>query len=241
MRLSNNQQGLTTTTIIGFILILVIVGFTGWRVMEANKEIDSNKVVSNQPNDKNEPASTQGSTVKIPDNYKSYTNETLDFSFAYPESWGEPTLQSDPANSSLFLLLFDLKEQDLAVELRAQAADAGEIVNSDSRYARGYIRDGSKYYNRTISDEADIDYAIPSSSIIDTVYNGFGKALLIKATSVPAYQFLDGIVNLDTEKYPGVTVNYINTRLADLKPNAQAFNDQDIETMKKVLGTFQPL
>lgn len=241
MNVIKNQQGITTTTVIGFVLILVIVGFTGWRVMEANKEIDGNKVVSNQPNNKNEPDSTSGSTVKIPDNYKTYTNKTLDFSFAYPESWGKPTQQSDPANSSLFLLLFSLKEQDLAVELRAQAADSGEIVNSDSRYARGYIRDGSEYYIRTISDVADPDFTIAPSSIVDTVDNGFGKALLVEATSVSSYQFLDGIVNLGSKKYPGLTVNYINTRLADIKPNAQAFNDQDIETMKKILGTFQPL
>lgn len=78
-----NQKGMTTTTIIGFVLILIIVGFTGWRVMEANKAIDNNKVVSNEPV-KNNATKDEIKTSSVPDGYTEYSNNGL--TFYYPKT-----------------------------------------------------------------------------------------------------------------------------------------------------------
>lgn len=95
MRIINNQQGITTTTVVGFVLILVIVGFTGWRVMEANKAIDENKVVSNQPVKGNDDEATPSEqTYTMPDGYIAYQNKSYGFMFAYPQEYGSITKQS---------------------------------------------------------------------------------------------------------------------------------------------------
>lgn len=81
MNVIKNQKGITTTTVIGFVLILAIVGFTGWRVLEANKAINGNKVVSNQPvQSDNEKEPTKPT---VPDGYVKYSKNKL--TFYYPE------------------------------------------------------------------------------------------------------------------------------------------------------------
>ena len=89
MNILKNQQGITTTTVIGFILILGIVGFTGWRVMDANKAIDENKVVSNHPATKNEADSEIVEDTPVPEGLNRYSNKELDLTFDYPEAWDE--------------------------------------------------------------------------------------------------------------------------------------------------------
>lgn len=89
MNILKNQKGVTTTTVIGFILILGIVGFTGWRVMEANKAIDNNKVVSNEPVVKNDTKSNSSTETPVPDGYDRYSDKDLNLTFDYPESWSK--------------------------------------------------------------------------------------------------------------------------------------------------------
>jgi hypothetical protein len=92
MNVLRNQQGITTTTIIGFVVILGIVGFTGWRVMEANRAIDENTIVSNQPVKGSGAEKSESKNTTIPEGYIKYESGAI--SFNYPEAWGEATQQS---------------------------------------------------------------------------------------------------------------------------------------------------
>jgi hypothetical protein len=127
MRIIKNQQGITTSTVIGFIVILVIIGFTGWRVMEANKAIDENKVVTNQPIKSANTESTQKDTAyKIPEGYLAYENKTYGFTFAYPEEYGKITKQSK---------YFD--DQVSEVPGLNEYSKTGEFMNTPSKGING--------------------------------------------------------------------------------------------------------
>jgi hypothetical protein len=82
--MSKNEKGFGVIEVLLIFVILGIIGFTGWRVYEANRE------VSQVPVDKSTVTKTEKST--IPKGWKEYENKDLGFSFAHPETWGEVSM-----------------------------------------------------------------------------------------------------------------------------------------------------
>lgn len=82
-----NEKGFGVVEVILILVIIGIIGFTGWRVYEANREasqvpIDNSTIV---PREKS----------SVPDGWKKYENKDLSFSFAYPEEWGEVIVSNE--------------------------------------------------------------------------------------------------------------------------------------------------
>ena len=220
-------------TLIEGLLILVIVGLlggTGWYVWNAKKNTDNSLNTTAQTE-----VTTTSTKPEIPEGYIKYENKDLGFSFAYPKEWGTTTLQSKP-ETGLFLLLFNNKNPQ--VELRAQSRDTN-IENSDSRYAKGYVDKDRKYYQR-----AGIggDYLIESNNVLAVVDTGLGKTILVAVDNgLGPYIFLEGMINLENQKFPGINLSFIHT--PEPEPTGditgtKAYTSEDIEILRKVLATF---
>ncbi len=89
----NRQAGVAHLTIIGLIVVLAIVGFTGWRVWKVRQ--DSQKYTESSNNSSAKSSSDKKTEQKsaIPDSFVEYTNQELGFKFAYPKEWGNVSVQ----------------------------------------------------------------------------------------------------------------------------------------------------
>lgn len=161
MQIIKNQQGITTSTVIGFIVILVIIGFTGWRVMEANKAIDENKVVSNSPT--KESKTDANETPSVPEGYVEYSKNNL--TFYYPDtqqpakdttatfSKETPSVLSAVALKDYNIAMYDAKDLQLQMGIGAPwvcnyNADASTFTLNKAKSFEGIASNACDKFNK---------------------------------------------------------------------------------------------
>jgi hypothetical protein len=83
----DNQAGFSIPHMILLLLLASIIGFTGWRVYDAQRK--TSKTLDNAANSQN--ATKQEAKIpaaEIPNDYIEYKNEDIGFRFIYPKEWG---------------------------------------------------------------------------------------------------------------------------------------------------------
>ncbi len=113
MKIHKSQSGFSPVHVVLILVLVGIIGFTGWKVYDAGKPtkmVDSNAVT---PDAKKE--SNRAEENKIPDGFTEYENKDLGFKFIYPQSWGEvqvnKTETESLASGSSYRLSFLLKKE----------------------------------------------------------------------------------------------------------------------------------
>ena len=100
MKTFKNSDGFSVVHTLLILVIIGIIGFTGWYVWNASKEANKNLEVKNRTSTvnktnvaKSEPSKTSAKDTplepEIPQGYTKYSNEAYGFSFAYPSAVGE--------------------------------------------------------------------------------------------------------------------------------------------------------
>jgi type II secretory pathway pseudopilin PulG len=109
----NKQHGFSVVEGLLILVIVGIVGGTGWYVMTANKNADeslSNAGLGTAVSTKKQ---TKATTKDVPDNWTSYSDSPGQFSFSYPSNWTKNVCDSA-----------DLKDQGVVL-LGAEPSKAG--------------------------------------------------------------------------------------------------------------------
>ncbi len=93
--MKSNQRGFGAVEVALIIVLVGIIGFTGWRVYSANKEVSEldrqlRSQSTTSPATKKQ-ATQETNQSSVPAGWKEYANSQLGFVFSYPESWGEVT------------------------------------------------------------------------------------------------------------------------------------------------------
>ncbi len=86
---TSNQRGFTVVEILVTLFILAALTGAGWLYWHKSHE---DKTPA--PHKTNQPTNNQSSNASgltVPSDYRTYTNKTLDFSVAYPDTWGDTT------------------------------------------------------------------------------------------------------------------------------------------------------
>lgn len=84
MKLSKNQSGILHIAAILAVILLGIIGYTGWRVYSANMKIKPAVTTTSTPSVKKE----EPKKSSIAEGFVEYENKDLGFKFAYPKEWG---------------------------------------------------------------------------------------------------------------------------------------------------------
>jgi hypothetical protein len=90
MLMHKNQKGFGHAGIILIIVVIGLVGLSGWFVWNKNKSADQKMTANTSQKDSakgDEDDKTKAPYVK-PENYTSYSKAELNFSLAYPTEWG---------------------------------------------------------------------------------------------------------------------------------------------------------
>lgn len=252
MKRKMNQRGFAAIEVVGILVLIGIVGFVGWRVYDASQnsgksydsasQSDPSLTTKKKSSTITPPPADQPSPYKVPDGYTEYKNTTLGFKFAYPKSWGTAKLQSDPASTDLFLLIFDgaTDPKNGQMELRAQSADT-IIRNSDAPYAKGYLYTNSQYYFRTKNETPDSAFVIKAEDILQKLSGNAGTTLLVRNISAIGSPDLVGLVNLKSTKFPGMNLTFGDESKANGDYSKNLYDDAELAVMKKVLSTFSYL
>lgn len=92
-KIKNRQEGIAHLTIIGLVVVLAIIGFTGWRVWKVRQ--DSQKYTESSNNSSAKSLSNKKTEQKstIPDGFVEYTSDEYGIKFAYPKEWGNVSVQ----------------------------------------------------------------------------------------------------------------------------------------------------
>ncbi len=91
MKITKSQTGFTPLHALLLLVLLGIIGFTGWKVYDAGKsaETTSSNTVTPAANQ----AQQQPPVSTIPEGFVEYKNDALGFKFAYPKEWGAASTQ----------------------------------------------------------------------------------------------------------------------------------------------------
>jgi hypothetical protein len=91
-KLSRNQKGFTAVEGLLIILILVLIGGAGWLVYKNHhKAVTSSASVATTKISPSKPAAPFLG-FQLPKNWQWYTNAQYGFKFAYPDTWGSPSV-----------------------------------------------------------------------------------------------------------------------------------------------------
>ena len=137
IKISRNQRGFTAVEGLLIILILVVIGAVGYMVYHNNHKTKSATIVTTttassiKHNKSSLPASTitAGPTA----NWKTYTNNNLGFSFAFPDTSLNPTncYQADTYDGN--------GPNDTVTGPETYRTSSGQVTNT-------VINDGANYY-----------------------------------------------------------------------------------------------
>lgn len=86
MKITKFQSGFTAIHALLFLFIIGIIGFTGWKVYDADKSSKSPTTSAVTPIVKTD--DTKPTVATIPIGFTAYENKELGFKFAYPKEWG---------------------------------------------------------------------------------------------------------------------------------------------------------
>ncbi len=257
VRTPNRKRNKRTVLVILVVLLLAVIGVGAaadaelidlpvpFDFIKKSQPKVSTIVVATPTESKKEDTAKSDKYV-VPEGYVVYENKDLGFKFAYPKTWGTTTLQSDPANSDIFLLIFSQpqtndKKSQLSIELRGQKKNVTN-EGSDSRYTKGFIVKDGKYYYRSKDETVDNLYVINEVDILSKVTNGFGTSLVVDYTNMVSYHELDGVVNLDNKDWPGLVLSYVDaTLLKNDGTSGKGYTADDQKVMEKVVATFSKL
>jgi hypothetical protein len=86
MNYKNSQAGFTPIHLLSILVLIGIIGFTGWRVYDAGKSTKSADSSSVVPIINNTPK-PQSEQSNIPEGFVEYKDEKLNLTFIYPKTW----------------------------------------------------------------------------------------------------------------------------------------------------------
>lgn len=193
MKLYKSQSGIAHLTIIGLILILSIVGFTGWRVWQVRQD---NKKSANQSDgvsqsmSNSKPKEKTEDKNKLPDGFVEYTNQEYGFKFAYPKEWGEVAVQKEPGYTTYtydsepkstgaygLLMSFSLNK-DVAASMYNSKLVSGPHGGSTLYGVLGFCESAGSYslkYTATKTTSGS-DYTVDTAKCSDEKLNNVTKA-----------------------------------------------------------------
>lgn len=104
--MQKNQKGFGHVGIIVIVIVLGLVGLSGWFVWNNNKTDDASNTgaTKNDSSETNDDSQTE--TYDVPAGYELYKNTELGFKLTYPETWQRPQIAAD-ANAALSAVLSD--------------------------------------------------------------------------------------------------------------------------------------
>lgn len=97
MNMKTNQNGFSAIEALLIVIILGLVGFTGWFVWHSRRATDT-------PTDRH---TITAAAQPDPLQHKTYRNTTLGFELSYPQLWGQPKLEAggDPGGKTYTLFI----------------------------------------------------------------------------------------------------------------------------------------
>ncbi len=239
MKLSKSQAGFTAVHMLLILVLLGIIGFTGWKVYDAGKSAKPAESSTATPAVKKEES-------KIPDGFVEYENKELGFKFAYPKDWGEVKVdkvdnknnETPDTKGMVYRFSFSARQSTLSqgsngyspeLDITAIATDAVlPATGFNESYARGFTEKDGKVFG--LSDRSGEDKG-------DTIFARIGKGkegVLIKHTTLPSGAEADNYyASFNLKK------NYENVKGIRFWYVARNNSRMTYEDFQKVIGSFE--
>jgi hypothetical protein len=216
----NTQAGFSLPHVLLLLLLIGIIGFTGWRVYDAQKK--TSKTLDNAANSQNDvKAETKkpAAAMVVPEGFVEYKNQELGFQFAYPKEWGEAKTEKGPetphlANGSEYKISFT-SNSEVTAGVQSKDWKHREDLGHD-----GNPEDATSYVSpNLISDDSlgDKKFTAPEGVIYGTGIAGIGCS--------GAGYILQHVLN-GNETYPYIAFLYFEKRQPEIvvdkdNPSAQ--------------------
>lgn len=166
MKKLNNQTGFSAVEALLILVIVGILGFTGWFVYHsqnvANKDYTSQASTSQTPTTKKSDTSSNAKT-KAMATWATFSDATVGLTFKYPSDWGQAKLQTMNAtpsntNNTFYKIAFD-KSMYLTVNPKAS-------LQSDSTTFSSIKSDNSTFASSRhvfVNEASVVGYIVPST------------------------------------------------------------------------------
>ncbi len=210
-----HQKGIANSGLFLALLVILVAGFSGWRVYEASVKPKLAKV-----NQSPESEIEQAHTTSVPNGFSEYQNTELSFRFVYPKTWGDVVshTQTPVAGKDVYLTFSNNEKGSIeAASHDYKGNPAGypcsSPVNSPSATKPDITKsDQNVSFSNTVIKpiESATDYLINKKFINDGCQG--------------SYNYLSGVHVIDSKTY-AVYVIY-NVNLEHLVSNSEYAADE---------------
>lgn len=101
--MNKNQNGFSFLESLLIIVILCLVGITGWYVWSKNQPEESTKTNSPETSDVTQDFNTKSGEYEVPEGFVPYENKDIGFKFYHPEDWSvKQTAKDCPFDNPLY-------------------------------------------------------------------------------------------------------------------------------------------
>lgn len=231
MHIQKNERGFGALAILLVVILIGVIGFAGWYIYQNEQGDTTENTAANEAADRTEEGRT------IPDGWTDYNNNELGFAFAYPEDWGEITIDETTGESGESYIASFTDNATVSFSgatLDYRAARGGGVFTGHNK---GWEEEGSTYY--FVENYSDEDYRSETGDVSELEANnatGLYQEDLDPSTMLEAAEAHTVSFNVPDGSYHGLAFAY-------KAPEAQAGQDfsSQIEEFKSVVQTVEIL
>ncbi len=245
-----NQTGVAHLIAILIVIVVGIVGFTGWKVYDSQKGTKQSLDNSNKSDivkSESKKAEVKKDEPKIPDGFAVYENKEFGFKFAYPKEWGKVTIKDtryggDQDKGKRWGLVFD-GNKNITAGLTSK-----DWVPAGGRGGACTVADGSDYQSlpspQPTNQATFVQKILAKSSnyyLTEWAENGYCSNIALRIDYIyannPTYLTLRILYNVHDFK-----VESQETEFNQYVTDPSKFISADlVDTMKKVASSIQDL
>jgi hypothetical protein len=206
MKIHKSQTGFSPVHVLLLLILVGIIGFTGWKVYDANKSASNTD--SSAPAKANNVAVTPPTQATIPEGFVEYKNDELGFKFAYPKEWGE--VKVEPGAETDHLVSGSEYQLSFSLNASVTAGLKSKDWKHDPNAGHGGIVRAAGYTDSTLAQltqEGSMvakhnteDSFITSGSILGVGCLGVGNVL---------------VHNLGNGTYPSIAFLYFDKKIEE--------------------------